>query len=115
MQKKLTITIDEDVYAGLYRVVGRRKISRFIESLVRPHVVDDDKHSGPGGYDSMSGPTFVSDGNRVAHVIMTVEDYLNIAGQQHSIVDLLSVPGTSEIDFDPPRLETDLYRKSELS
>ena len=78
-------------------------------------VVDDDKHSGPGRYDSMSGPTFVSDGNRAAHVVMTVEDYLNIAGRQHSIVDLLSVPGTSEIDFDPPRLETDLYRKSELS
>ena len=38
MRKKLTITIDEDVYAGLYRVVGRRRISRFIESLVRPHV-----------------------------------------------------------------------------
>ena len=40
MRKKLTITIDEYVYAGLYGVVGRRKISRFIESLVRPHVAD---------------------------------------------------------------------------
>jgi predicted CopG family antitoxin len=39
MQKKLTITVDEQVYEGLHRVVGRRKISRFIESLVRPHVV----------------------------------------------------------------------------
>ena len=38
VQKKLTITVDEHVYAGLYRVVGRRKISRFIERLVRPHV-----------------------------------------------------------------------------
>lgn len=38
MQKKLTITVDEHVYAGLHRVVGRRKISRFIERLVRPHV-----------------------------------------------------------------------------
>ncbi len=38
MQKKLTITIDERVYAGLHTVVGRRRISRFIESLVRPHV-----------------------------------------------------------------------------
>ncbi len=36
MQKKLTITIDERVYAGLHTVVGRRRISRFIESLVRP-------------------------------------------------------------------------------
>ncbi len=39
MQKKLTITIDEEVYEGLYRVVGSRKISRFIEELVRPYVL----------------------------------------------------------------------------
>ena len=38
MQKKLTITIDEQIYEGLYRVVGTRRISRFIEDLVRPHV-----------------------------------------------------------------------------
>jgi hypothetical protein len=39
MQKKLTITIDEEVYIGLREVVGPRKISRFIEELVRPHVI----------------------------------------------------------------------------
>ena len=38
MQKKLTITLDEKVYDGLHRVVGRGKISQFIEGLVRPHV-----------------------------------------------------------------------------
>ncbi len=42
MTKKLTITIDDEVYEGLYRRVGRRKISRFLESLARPHVVDAD-------------------------------------------------------------------------
>jgi hypothetical protein len=42
MQKKLTITVDEQVYAGLHQVVGRHKISRFIEALVRPHVVRQD-------------------------------------------------------------------------
>ena len=42
MQKKLNITIDERVYAGLHTVVGRRRISRFIESLVRPHVIGKD-------------------------------------------------------------------------
>ena len=42
MQKKLTITVDEQVYAGLHQVVGRHKISRFIESLVRPHVLRQD-------------------------------------------------------------------------
>lgn len=39
MQKKLTITVDEMVYDGLHDVIGRRKISQFIESLVRPHVI----------------------------------------------------------------------------
>jgi len=42
MQKKLTITVDEKVYGGLYRVIGPRKISSFIEDLVRPHVLYPD-------------------------------------------------------------------------
>ncbi len=46
MQKKLTITLDERVYQGLHNVIGRRKISRFIESLVRPHVVGADLEEG---------------------------------------------------------------------
>ena len=39
MQKKLTITIDEEVYEGLHATIGRRNISQFIESLLRPHVI----------------------------------------------------------------------------
>ena len=35
MQKKLTITLDEQVYQGLHTVIGRRRISRFIETVVR--------------------------------------------------------------------------------
>jgi predicted CopG family antitoxin len=42
MHKKLTVTVDEEVYEGLHRVIGRQKISQFIESLVRPHVVRQD-------------------------------------------------------------------------
>jgi len=39
MQKKLTITIDEEVYEGLHKTIGPRKISRYIQEIVRPHVV----------------------------------------------------------------------------
>ena len=46
MQKKLTITVDKEVYDGLHRVVGRRRISQFIEGLVRPHVVNSDLEEG---------------------------------------------------------------------
>ena len=42
MQKKLTITVDEQGYLGLHSVVGRRNISQFINSLVRPHVLKVD-------------------------------------------------------------------------
>jgi hypothetical protein len=38
MQKKLTLTIDKAIYDGLYKTVGRRKISKYVEDLVRPHV-----------------------------------------------------------------------------
>lgn len=46
MPKKLTITLDDAVYEGLYRVVGARRISRFIENLVRPHVTEMDLDAG---------------------------------------------------------------------
>lgn len=46
MQKKLTITMDETVYDALYSVIGARRISRFIESLVRPYVLPADLEAG---------------------------------------------------------------------
>jgi predicted CopG family antitoxin len=46
MQKKVTITVDEAVYEGLYKVIGRRRISQFIADLVRPHVIGPDLEAG---------------------------------------------------------------------
>jgi predicted CopG family antitoxin len=40
MHKRMTITIDEAVYEGLYRMIGKRRMSQFIEDLLRPHVMD---------------------------------------------------------------------------
>jgi predicted CopG family antitoxin len=42
MAKKLTILIDDAVYEGLHRVVGRGSISKFIEDLARPQVAQRD-------------------------------------------------------------------------
>ena len=39
MHKKMTITLDEEVYEGLWRTIGNRKMSQFIEDLLRPHVL----------------------------------------------------------------------------
>lgn len=40
MHKRMTITLDEAVYDGLYRTIGKRRMSQFIEDLLRPHVMD---------------------------------------------------------------------------
>ena len=46
MSKKLTITVDDDVYEGLHTVIGRRRISRFLNDLARPYVTARDLIEG---------------------------------------------------------------------
>lgn len=54
MHRKMTITLDEAVYEGLYRTIGRRRMSQFIEDLLRPHVLDG---SLDEGYRAMAADT----------------------------------------------------------
>ncbi len=46
MAKKLTITVDVEVYDGLHSVIGRRRISRSLNDLAKPHVVGQDLSAG---------------------------------------------------------------------
>jgi hypothetical protein len=46
MHKRMTITLDEVVYDGLYRTIGKRRMSQFIEDLLRPHVLDTSLDEG---------------------------------------------------------------------
>ena len=54
MHKRMTITLDEAVYDGLYRTIGKRQISQFIEDLLRPHVMDTALYEG---YRAMAADT----------------------------------------------------------
>lgn len=51
MHKRMTITLDETVYEGLNRTIGKRQMSQFIEDLLRPHVLDT---SLDAGYQAMA-------------------------------------------------------------
>jgi len=51
MTKKLTITVDDEVYEGLHGLIGRRRISRFLNDLARPHVT---RHGLAEGYRAMA-------------------------------------------------------------
>jgi hypothetical protein len=44
--KKLTISVDDEVYKGLRKRIGPRRVSRFLNDLARPHVVEADLADG---------------------------------------------------------------------
>lgn len=54
MQKQITVTLEEQVYEGLLRVVGRENISQFINGLVQPHVLKPDISDLEAGYRAMA-------------------------------------------------------------
>ena len=46
MHKEMTITLDKQLNDGLYRTIGKRRMSQFIEDLPRPHVLDNTLDAG---------------------------------------------------------------------
>ncbi len=61
------------------------------------------------------GPVFITDRGRPSHVLLSIEDYQRIAGNQVSIVELLAMPDSGELDFEPPRLTGELCRPVDLA
>ena len=49
------------------------------------------------------GPVFITDRGKLAHVLLSIEEYQRITGKRRSIVDALSMPGLADIEFDAPR------------
>ena len=51
-----------------------------------------------------SGPVFITDRGKPAHVLLSIEEYRRLAGERRSLVEALSMPGLADIDFEPPRV-----------
>jgi len=51
------------------------------------------------------GPVFITDRGRLAHVLLTVEEYQRLSGASSSIIDMLAMPDVAEIDFVAPRAQ----------
>lgn len=50
-----------------------------------------------------SGPVFITDRGKPAHVLLSFEDYQRLTRQRRSIADALAMPDPAGIDFEPPR------------
>ena len=51
-----------------------------------------------------SGPVFITDRGKPAHVLLSIEDYQRLTGKGRNLAEALSMPGMADIDFDPPRV-----------
>ena len=60
------------------------------------------------------GPVFITDRGHLAHVLLKIEDYQKLTAQKESIVDLLSMQGGEEVDFEPAKINKKLYRSEDF-
>ncbi|WP_045739021.1 type II toxin-antitoxin system Phd/YefM family antitoxin [Xanthomonas sp. MUS 060] len=61
-----------------------------------------------------SGPVFITDRGKPAHVLLSFEDYQRLTRQRRNIADALAMPGVADIEFEPPRV-TIAARPADLS
>jgi prevent-host-death family protein len=61
------------------------------------------------------GPVFITDRGQPSHVLLSIEDYQKLTGSQVGIIELLAMPDTVDIDFEPPRLDDEIFRPADLS
>ncbi len=55
-----------------------------------------------------TGPVFITDRGRPAHVLPSIEEYQRITNGHRKIADELAMPGLADIEFDPPRVSIDI-------
>jgi prevent-host-death family protein len=60
------------------------------------------------------GPVFITDRGKPAHVLLSIEEYQRITGKRRNLVDVLSMPGLADIEFDPPHAR-ELARGADFS
>jgi prevent-host-death family protein len=61
-----------------------------------------------------NGPVVITDRGKPSHVLMTYDEFQRLTGRRRSLVEAMAMPGLSDIDFDPPRVEI-TPRRTDLS
>ena len=52
---------------------------------------------------ALEGAVFITDRGRPSHVLLSVEAYRKLLAKEPSIVDLLVMPETTPVEFEPER------------
>ncbi|HPG02036.1 MAG: type II toxin-antitoxin system Phd/YefM family antitoxin [Hyphomicrobiales bacterium] len=54
---------------------------------------------------AQDGPVVITDRGKPSHVLMTYNEFCRLSGARRRLTQTLAMPGLSDIDFDPPRVE----------
>ena len=54
-----------------------------------------------------TGPVFITDRGKPAHVLLSIEDYRRLAGEDRNLLEALSMAGLADIELNPPRARID--------
>ena len=60
------------------------------------------------------GPVFITDRGKLSHVLLSAQEYQNIKARGMSLAETLADPDSEDVEFDPPRLGTALFRGFEF-
>lgn len=52
---------------------------------------------------ALSGPVFITDRGKPAHVLLSIDEYKRLTSTQPSIIDILAMPGGEDVEFEAPR------------
>lgn len=63
---------------------------------------------------SLHGPVFITDRGHPAHVLLTIQDYQKLTAIKENIVELLAMPDAADIDFEPAKLNKEIYRPEDF-
>ncbi len=63
---------------------------------------------------ALKGPVFITDRGHPAHVLLTMDDYQKLTEIKENIIDLLAMPDAADIDFEPGKLDKEIYRPEDF-
>ena len=73
-----------------------------------------DRDTGAARQAARSGPVIITEDGRPAQVLLSIADYRRLTSAGPTIAQLLAVPDSDDLDFDPPRLDDLGFRPAEF-
>ncbi len=70
---------------------------------------DFNQHVSDAKKASLSGPVFVTDRGKPAYVLLSIDQFKELADKGENIVDMVAMPEVAELDLDTPKNTKPLF------